>query len=73
MSASNNAGLPAFGHEAYYGLTKREYFAIMALQAILAKSSFTPESEYLVERTKQAIHYADALISELEREPFNDF
>jgi hypothetical protein len=44
------------------GLTKREYFASMALQGILANSYLIPEIEH---QTKFAVKYADALIEAL--------
>ena len=45
------------------GLTKREYFAAMALQGLLAKYG----SDYQVQIAKDAIYWADALIEELNK------
>ena len=45
------------------GLTKREYFAGMALQGMLAKYG----SDYQVNNAKEAIYWADALIEELNK------
>ena len=45
------------------GLTKREYFAAMALQGMLAKYG----SDYQVNNAKEAIYWADALIKELNK------
>ena len=45
------------------GLTKREYFASMALQGMLAKYG----SDYQVNNAKEAIYWADALIEELNK------
>ncbi len=45
------------------GLTKREYFAAMALQGMLAKYG----SDYQVNNAKEAIYWADALIEELNK------
>jgi hypothetical protein len=45
------------------GLTKREYFAAMALQGMLAKYG----SDYQVQNAKEAIYWADALIEELNK------
>ena len=45
------------------GLTKRKYFAAMALQGLLAKFG----SDYQVQITKDAIYWADALIEELNK------
>ena len=47
----------------YTGLTKREYFAAMALQGLLAKYG----SDYQVQNAKEAIYWADALIEELNK------
>ena len=47
----------------YEGLTKREYFAAMALQGMLAKYG----SDYQVQNAKEAIYWADALIEELNK------
>ena len=45
------------------GLTKREYFAAMALQGMLAKYG----SDYQVNNAKEAVYWADALIEELNK------
>ena len=45
------------------GLTKREYFAVMALQGMLAKYG----SDYQVQNAKEAIYWADLLIEELNK------
>lgn len=46
------------------GLTKREYFAAMAIQGILVgRSRFYPPKQL----SEQAVEYADALIEELNR------
>lgn len=48
------------------GLTKREYFAMHALQGI--SSSITiGRAEYMPLIAKTAVQYADALIAELEK------
>lgn len=49
-----------------YGLTKREYFAALAMQGIIASpdSDCTPE-----EAAKTAVMDADALLAELENKP----
>jgi hypothetical protein len=51
-------GISLIGEE---GLTKREYFAIMALQGILAAN----EGTYYDSTIKECIKYADALIEAL--------
>lgn len=51
------------------GLTKREYFAGLAMQGILAKR-FDEEGEYpeyISNTVKDAVEYADALLKELEK------
>lgn len=45
------------------GLTKREYFAAMALQGILANNSTTTTEYYAID----AVRIADALIDELNK------
>lgn len=45
------------------GLTKREYFAAMAMQGMLAKYG----SDYQVQNAKEAIYWANALIEELNK------
>ena len=68
------ANEPAFSKPAFYhpdgaidlpnnGLTKREYFAAMAMQGLLAKFG----SDYQVQNAKEAIYWADALIEELNK------
>lgn len=68
------ANEPAFSKPAFYhpdgaidlpnnGLTKREYFAAMALQGMLAKYG----SDYQVQIAKDALYFADALIEELNK------
>lgn len=50
----------------FKGLTKREYFAAMAMQGLLVNGmqlGMTHEEEI----SKQAVVYADALISELNK------
>jgi hypothetical protein len=46
------------------GLTKREYFAAIAIQGILANASGISNADHWI---KIAIIYADALIAELEK------
>lgn len=46
------------------GLTKREYFAAMAMQGILSNASGLGEPEHWV---RFAVKYADALIKELSK------
>lgn len=56
------------------GLTKREYFAAMAMQGILANSAEQSYSNQqpcsflsIQEQAQMAVQYADALLSELEK------
>jgi len=46
------------------GLTKREYFAAMAMQGMLANSSYTDSIEGIA---KAAVAYSDALLAELDK------
>jgi hypothetical protein len=59
---------PAFTtslEQVYQGLTKREYFAAMALQGILSNASGIKDEAHWC---KFAVIYADALIAELNKE-----
>lgn len=47
----------------FYGLTKREYAAIMAMQGLLAD----PEGRVYDKVPKIAVELADALLAELEK------
>lgn len=48
------------------GMTKREEFAMAAMQGLIAKS---PIRSFANEVAVQAVEYADALLDELEKEP----
>ncbi len=78
---TKNADCPAFGHVAMTdsngfqepGLTKREYFAAMAMQGLLGNPEWMELYEgkkYLLPdyiMTKIAVERADALLAELEK------
>jgi hypothetical protein len=57
--------LPQFNHHSY-GLTKREYFASMAMQGVLSD----PNNESLSQKAIAiyAVEMADSLIKELNKE-----
>lgn len=70
---------PAFSKAAFYvdeygidapqeGLTKREYFAAMALQGLITKYGV----DFQEEQIKQAIFVADIFIEELSKKKTND-
>ena len=67
-----NADMPAFPVEETsnseslsFGLTKREYFAAMAMQGLLTNpANFGGKKELLI---KKAVEAADALLEELEK------
>ena len=72
---------PAFSKPAFYhpdgaidlpnnGLTKREYFAAMALQGVLANKSAHERTIEMI--TKSSVRLADALIEELNKTKTND-
>ncbi len=58
------------------GLTKREHFAALAMQGILANSEYLKSAvalkikheQFLEETSNSAVTYADALIAELNNE-----
>lgn len=58
-----SAGVPEGGYH-YPGLTIRDYFAAMAMQALLSQ---TPVSESASEIARQSAFFADALITELSK------
>lgn len=62
---SNNNG---FGVTEHYsqGLTKREYFAALAMQAIVARAHHT--AGWYESEAKQCVHIADSLINELNKQ-----
>ena len=71
MEDKTNSSSPAFGVTpsdrgfCYKGLTKREYFAAMALQGLCAKTSYSrPDCD---EVALEAVIIADALLKELEK------
>ncbi len=49
------------------GLTKRELFAAMAMQGLLASPVYGPDPISFPETAPLAVAYADALIAELEK------
>jgi hypothetical protein len=51
-----------------YGLTKREYFAAMAMQGLLSDY----ESESIEDYSKYAVQLADTLIEELSKTKTNE-
>lgn len=50
---------------AVFGLTKREYFAAMAMQALIGDHNLITTYQA---RCEEAVKYADALIEELNKE-----
>ena len=67
-------GLSKFSHDHYSqeGLTKREYFAAMAMQGLLANSFSDGSQKHLShasfeEISKMAVHQADTILTELEK------
>jgi len=62
----NKAGEEPFRESVSYGLTKRELFAMMAMQGILSDSGRSARRHD--EWAKDAVRLADELIKELEKE-----
>ena len=58
------------------GLTKREYFAAMALQGLsvqaIAGHHNTPEPRNVKEKAEHAVMLADALLAELSKEKMGE-
>ncbi len=69
MNSIENGNQPAYaaGAESWgqSGLTKREYFAGLAMQAMITSSDFTGAPENVAEG---ALQFADALLAELNKE-----
>jgi len=66
MKQKNNGEKPAYPIHGYAGLTKREYFAAMAMQGIISHG----HSHGICGNI--AVDYADGLISALEHKDDND-
>lgn len=67
MIDPNDNAFPFDDKGPHYGLSKREYFAAMAMQGICANS--IPGSHHMSQATAMdAVDYADALIAELNKE-----
>lgn len=67
-----NGKLPAFQssildmNTTHHGLTKREYFAGLALQAILSSPNLKTDNYEMI--TIDAVGYADALLKALDKQ-----
>jgi len=58
------SGFGLYAPEAHYGLTKREMFAMAAMNGSMSN----PDDRYTYEQmAKYSVEYADALLAELER------
>jgi hypothetical protein len=67
MSIETNSNQPAYPHCDFgdIGVTKREYFAAMAMQGLLANPAY---ADYSTEsKASSAVACADALLKELEK------
>lgn len=53
----------------YSGLTKREYFAAMAMQGLTSGNEDINRSDFINYRTERAVQMADALIEQLNKQP----
>lgn len=65
-----NSQRPAMSTEHHVGLTKREYFAAMAMQGLLASDAKVDAGE--LTRAWIAVQHADALLTELAKERPNE-
>lgn len=67
MSKANEPAFPIKinNHDLYFGLTKRELIAAMAMQKMVDP---TNRKEWANQVAKIAVDYADALLAELEKE-----
>ena len=82
MTNGNESAMPlsefTYNMQYYSGLTKREYFAAMALQGLCATFSGSPNAERQAEKVGKtlsetmaiyAVDVADALINALNEKP----
>lgn len=74
VSRETDDGTLVYSTEVVFGLTKREYFAAMAMQGILAnhwcQNDFNNNIKALSpeEVSNQSILYADALLNQLDKQ-----
>lgn len=68
MDAKTNGQERAYPADHARGLTKRELFAAMAMQGILA-DGFSDELNSAKNIARRAVNYADALLAELAKGP----
>ena len=69
MTAVQNDDTPASPWETYCGLTKRELFAAMAMQALASVPlQGQPPHVAVVGDVERAVEYADALLAELAKD-----
>lgn len=66
-----NISFKSLGESANSGLTKREYFAAMAMQGLEASNFSNAEQEFMTEKeiVNRAVRLADGLIEELNEKP----
>ena len=67
MTVSEDSAYPSTSSDDSSGLTKREYFAAMALQGILTNAEFLIRSRDTPIEQK-AVNFADKLIAELSKD-----
>jgi hypothetical protein len=61
---NDNKNEPAYPTESYYGLSKRELFAAMAMQGFISNSNAMGTYE---DFARDSVEIAEALIKELEK------
>jgi len=69
MSKTDEPAFPTDAKVLRRGLTKREYFAAMAMQGIARDWSNDVTNWRIEKMAKCAVEYADALLAALERKP----
>ena len=67
FSESAERGFNVVSNEAH-GLTKREYFAAMAMQGIVARNGIADSDGDRINLVAESVLYADALLAELDEE-----
>lgn len=67
MPNQNAFPIEAEGYKVEFGLTKREHFAVLILQAIISKEGIPPEGKLQFYASEMAIKMADNLLENLDQ------
>lgn len=62
-----NKDLPAMPTVMFNGITKREYFASMAMQGLTSVDNFSDDNETISSMAEWSVKCADALLAALDK------